>query len=91
MVGTLTSALKPDEKTPTDEQREVPDYIEDIELQLAQLLKRLPQDLNILHALASIAAIRHDVPRACEHYRQIIEINPTDETAKHYLAEQAGE
>ena len=91
MVGTLISALKPDEKTPTDEQREVPDYIEDIELQLAHLLKRLPQDLNILHALAAIAAIRHDVPRAREHYRQITEINPADETAKHYLAEQAGE
>ena len=43
------------------------------------------------HALAASAAIRHDVPRAREHYRQIIAINPTDETAKHYLAEQAGE
>ena len=66
MSNPITSKLR---------EREVPDYIEDIELQLAQLLKRLPQDLNILHALAASAAIRHDVPRAREHYRQIIEIN----------------
>jgi tetratricopeptide (TPR) repeat protein len=88
MVGMLVSAFKSDDQQAATAQREVPDHVEDIELQLLRLLDHLPQDLQILHSLAAIAAIRHDVPRAVERYRQILALAPADETAQSYLAEQ---
>ena len=88
MVGMLVSAFKSADRGSATAQREVPDYVEDIELQLLRLLDHLPQDLQLLHSLAAIAAIRHDVPRAVERYRQILALAPADETAQHYLAEQ---
>ena len=91
MVSMLFSTFKPGEPNPSDALREIPDYIEDIELQLIRLIGHLPQNLQILHSLASIAAIRHDVPLALERYRQILTLAPDDETAQLYFDEQEAE
>ena len=88
VVGGLIQAFKMDGKESEDALRPVPDYIEDIELQLERLLEHLPDDLVVLHGLASIASIRHDVTKAIARYRQILALAPGDEAAQRYLAEQ---
>ena len=91
IVSMLVSVFKSDEPGSANALREVPDHIEDIELFLLRLLDHLPQNLQILHSLASIAAIRHDVPLAIERYRKILALAPEDETAQQFLAEQQGQ
>ena len=88
MFGMLVSVFKPDAEKSADVLREVPEHVEDIELQLIRLLDHLPRNLQILHSLGSIAAIRHDVPLALERYRSILALDPDDETAQLYIAEQ---
>ncbi len=87
-LSMLVSGFKSDNNKPTEQQRELPDHVEDIELQLIRLLNPLPESLPIHHALAAIAAIRHDVPLALERYRNILALSPEDESAKLYITEQ---
>jgi tetratricopeptide (TPR) repeat protein len=90
LVGLLFQASRLQEPRPEDHQRQVPEYVEDVEMFLERLLKHLSGDLKILHGLASIAAIRHHVPRARELYARILAIDPQDETARRYLEEPSG-
>ena len=87
-LSMLASAFKSDDEVSTNQQRELPDHVEDIELQLIRLLNPLPDSLPVHHSLAAIAAIRHDVPLALERYRKILTLAPDDESAKLYIAEQ---
>ena len=87
-LSMLAAAFKSDDDGPADQQRELPDHVEDIELQLLRLLNPLPDNLPVHHSLAAIAAIRHDVPLALERYHKILALAPDDEPAKLYIAEQ---
>ena len=87
-IGSLITGLGSDETESVDQPRGIPDHVEDIEMQLVRLREQLPQDLQILHGLASIAAIFNNTPRALELYQEILELAPEDEAALSYLAER---
>ena len=58
-----------------------PDFIDDSEMLLERLLERLPDSVEILHCLASIARLknRREAAEAC--YRRVLEIDPDDKVA----------
>ncbi len=87
-IGSLIAGLGSDETESADQPRAIPDHVEDIEMQLVRLREQLPQDLQILHGLASIAAIFNNPPRALDLYQEILELAPEDEVALSYLAER---
>ena len=62
-----------------------PDYIDDAEMLLQQILQRLPKNIRIVHCLASICRIRHDATGAATHYEYILKIEPEDRIALFYL------
>ncbi len=62
-----------------------PDFIDDAELFLRQLVERMPRDLKILHCLASISRLKNQVAEAEELYKNILAIEPSDRIAYFYL------
>ena len=58
-----------------------PDFIDDSEMLLERLLERLPDSVEILHCLASIARLRNRREAAEEYYRRVLEIDPDDKVA----------
>ena len=58
-----------------------PDYIDDSEMLLERLLQRLPESVEILHCLASIARLKNRREAAEAHYRRVLEIDPEDKVA----------
>ena len=85
MAGMLVQSALPKSKSPTDRLRPLPEYVEDAELSLQRLQRHLPDNVEILRALAATAAVRHDVDEARRRYRLLLEKAPTDPEAQQYL------
>ena len=79
LLRKVTSAAR--EEEPIAARPRYPDHIDDADIFLQRLLERLPQNLKILHCLASIARLRNDADTAESHYRRILEIDPDDQVA----------
>lgn len=58
-----------------------PDFIDDSEMLLERLLERLPDSVEILHCLASIARLKNRREAAEAYYRRVLEIDPDDKVA----------
>ncbi|MDP6040386.1 MAG: hypothetical protein QGG64_17675 [Candidatus Latescibacteria bacterium] len=63
-----------------------PDYIDDVELLLLQILEKRPENIRILHGLAIIAELKNEIAIAIQHYRDILAIDSQNEAAQTQLA-----
>ncbi len=63
-----------------------PDYIDDIEILLQHIREQRPKNTRILHGLAIIAEQKNDIAVACQHYRDILAIDPENKAAQTHLA-----
>ena len=63
-----------------------PDYIDDIEILLLHIREQRPENTRILHGLAIIAEQKNDIAVACQHYRDILAIDPQNKAAQTHLA-----
>jgi Flp pilus assembly protein TadD len=63
----------------------LPEYVEDAELCLQRLQLHLPDNVEILRALAATAAVRNDVDEAHRRYSLLLEKAPADTEAQQYL------
>ncbi len=61
------------------------DRFADAEKTLAQMLRVLPYDENVLHKSGYASFFRGDTDAAKEHYQKLLKINPHDTIAKYYL------
>ena len=62
--------------------RAYPEFIDDAEIFLIQILEKMPQHLKILHCLASISMLKNDPASAEERYSRILSIEPSDRIAQ---------
>ena len=63
-----------------------PDYIDDVEILLLHIREQRPKNTRILHGLAIIAEQKNDIAVACQHYRDILAIDPQNKAAQTHLA-----
>ena len=63
-----------------------PDYIDDIEILLLHIREQRPKNTRILHGLAIIAEQKNDIAVACQHYRDMLAIDPQNKAAQTHLA-----
>ena len=63
-----------------------PDYIDDIEILLQNIREQRPENTRILHGLAIIAEQKNDIAVACQHYRDMLAIDPQNKAAQTHLA-----
>ena len=63
-----------------------PDYIDDVEILLFYIREQHPENTRILHGLAIIAEQRNDIAAACQHYRDMLAIDPQNKAAQTHLA-----
>ncbi len=69
-----------------DESPHYPDYIDDIEILLQHIGEQLLENTRILHGLAIIAEQKNDIAAACQHYRDMLAIDPQNKAAQTHLA-----
>ena len=69
-----------------NEQLHYPDYIDDIEILLLHIREQRPKNTRILHGLAIIAEQKNDIAVACQHYRDMLAIDPQNKAAQTHLA-----
>ena len=69
-----------------NEQLHYPDYIDDIEMLLLHIREQRPENTRILHGLAIIAEQKNDIAEACQHYRDMLAIDPQNKAAQTHLA-----
>ena len=69
-----------------NEQLHYPDYIDDIEILLLHIREQRPKNTRILHGLAIIAEQKNDISVACQHYRDMLAIDPQNKAAQTHLA-----
>ena len=69
-----------------NEQLHYPDYIDDIEILLQHISEQLLENTRILHGLAIIAEQKNDIAAACQHYRDMLAIDPQNKVAQTHLA-----
>ena len=69
-----------------NEQLHYPDYIDDIEILLLHIREQRPKNTRILHGLAIIAEQKNDIAVACQHYRDMLAIDPQNKAAQIHLA-----
>ncbi len=62
-----------------------PDYIDDIEILLQRIREQRPENTRILHGLAIIAEQKNDIAVACQHYRDMLAIDPQNKAAQTHL------
>jgi len=84
LIGILLSAQQANQ--PQDKPPQYPDYVDDAEMFLLRILQQCAQDTEILHCLATIAELKTEIATAKQRYRDILNINPNDETAQSNLA-----
>lgn len=63
-----------------------PDYIDDVEILLLQIGEQHLENTRILHGLAIIAEQKNDIAVACQHYRDMLAIDPQNKAAQIHLA-----
>ncbi len=63
-----------------------PDYIDDVEILLLQIGEQRLENTRILHGLAIIAEQKNDIAVACQHYRDMLAIDPQNKAAQIHLA-----
>ena len=63
-----------------------PDYIDDVEKLLLHIREQRPENTRILHGLAIIAEQKNDIAVACQHYRDMLAIDPQNKAAQTHLA-----
>lgn len=63
-----------------------PDYIDDIEILLLHIGEQRLENTRILHGLAIIAEQKNDIAAACQHYRDMLVIDPQNKAAQTHLA-----
>lgn len=63
-----------------------PDYIDDVEILLLHIREQRPKNTRILHGLAIIAEQKNDIAVACQHYRDMLAIDPQNKAAQIHLA-----
>ena len=63
-----------------------PDYIDDVEILLQRIREQRPENTRILHGLAIIAEQKNDISAACQHYRDMLAIDPQNKVAQTHLA-----
>lgn len=63
-----------------------PDYIDDVEILLQRVREQRPENTRILHGLAIIAEQKNDIAVACQHYRDMLAIDPQNKAAQIHLA-----
>lgn len=63
-----------------------PDYIDDVEILLQRIREQRPKNTRILHGLAIIAEQKNDIAVACQHYRDMLAIDPQNKAAQIHLA-----
>ena len=61
------------------------DYIDDVEILLLHIREQRPKNTRILHGLAIIAEQKNDIAVACQHYRDMLAIDPQDKAAQTHL------
>ena len=69
-----------------NEQLHYPAYIDDIEILLLHIREQRPKNTRILHGLAIIAEQKNDIAVACQHYRDMLAIDPQNKAAQTHLA-----
>lgn len=62
-----------------------PDYIDDVEILLQRIREQRPENTRILHGLAIIAEQKNDIAVACQHYRDMLAIDPQNKAAQTHL------
>ncbi len=62
-----------------------PDYIDDVEILLQRIREQRPGNTRILHGLAIIAEQKNDIAVACQHYRDMLAIDPQNKAAQIHL------
>ncbi len=62
-----------------------PDYIDDVEILLQRIREQRPENTRILHGLAIIAEQKNDIAVACQHYRDMLAIDPQNKAAQIHL------
>ncbi len=63
-----------------------PDYIDDVEILLLHIREQSSENIRILHGLAIIAEQKNDIAVACQHYREMLAIDPQNKAAQTHLA-----
>ena len=63
-----------------------PDYIDDVEILLQHIGEQRLENTRILHGLAIIAEQKNDIAVACQHYRDMLAIDPQNKAAQTHLA-----
>ncbi len=63
-----------------------PDYIDDIEILLQHIGEQRLENTRIIHGLAIIAEQKNDIAAACQHYRDMLAIDPQNKVAQTHLA-----
>ena len=86
MIALLLKKLRPAGPPKPQAPPPYPDFLDDAELFLVRLLKKIPDPLKALHTLAAIASHKRDLESARHYYQQIAAIAPNDEVARTQLA-----
>ena len=81
MMGMIASLFKKSQRSDERSQR-YPDFVDDAEALLLQILRELPRNVKVLYCLAAISSLKDDFSGAAERYRAIIEIDPSDDIAR---------
>ena len=63
-----------------------PDYIDDVEILLQRIREQRPENTRILHGLGIIAEQKNNIAVACQHYRDMLAIDPQNKAAQTHLA-----
>ncbi len=63
-----------------------PDYIDDVEILLLHIREQSSENTRVLHGLAIIAEQKNDIAVACQHYRDMLAIDPQKKAAQTHLA-----
>ena len=94
VIGVLLRKLMPPGE-PRPSPPRYPDFVDDAEMLLDQLVGQLPTSTKVLHCLATISRLKNDTAAAETRYRRILEIDPEDKVAYFNLgylhSEQGGD
>ena len=62
-----------------------PDYLDDVEMLLQHIREQRPENTRTLHGLAIIAEQKNDIAVACQHYRDMLALDPQNKAAQTHL------
>ena len=62
-----------------------PDYLDDVEMLLQHIREQHPENTRTLHGLAIIAEQKNDIAVACQHYRDMLALDPQNKAAQTHL------